>query len=378
MIWKTARSSAADQSQHDEPAARSRRRATLRGLAQAPEQPRGQPDARAQAQEAAQEAAQAAAQAAQASSSGASHATDDSVSGDRVAPELREEVLQAWARRRNERDTGPVKPRLHGDASQKRRPVTIIDAVAIARPQNAATPRQASYSAPPDHATASAAASAEPSATGPNSRPLHSRSRAQRMAQRLRNWPDMRGMSLPRFDLPRLADVTAPLPRLCLRLPQISMPWPAIGWTATGFALGVAFWHAVGFWDFVSRAVLDPDKAQQTAQRAPLSDPARQTTKAPISTARQSIRLETGSLPKPVRGPSSGSGTAPTMLKLRPALAHKPATARAAPAPPQRVALPQAGAREAQPAALSPPSAKAPQWSATVIQTTGNSQFRDR
>ena len=32
--------------------------------------------------------------------------------------------------------------------------------------------------------------------------------------------------------------------------------WPAIGWTTAGFIFGIAFWHAVGFWEFIGKVVL--------------------------------------------------------------------------------------------------------------------------
>jgi len=33
--------------------------------------------------------------------------------------------------------------------------------------------------------------------------------------------------------------------------------WPAVRWTAAGFIVGIVFWHVVGFWEFISKVVLD-------------------------------------------------------------------------------------------------------------------------
>lgn len=35
-----------------------------------------------------------------------------------------------------------------------------------------------------------------------------------------------------------------------------STPWPAIRWTLAGFAFGIAFWHLVGFWQFIGQVIL--------------------------------------------------------------------------------------------------------------------------
>lgn len=45
----------------------------------------------------------------------------------------------------------------------------------------------------------------------------------------------------------------------------------ALLWSAAGFLAGAVFWHAVGFWRFISDAVLDP--APGPAQMAAVSRP---------------------------------------------------------------------------------------------------------
>ena len=41
-------------------------------------------------------------------------------------------------------------------------------------------------------------------------------------------------------------------------------------WAAIGFGMGVAFWHFIGFWGFVSDVVHPPTKTAYTTEAAPL------------------------------------------------------------------------------------------------------------
>lgn len=44
--------------------------------------------------------------------------------------------------------------------------------------------------------------------------------------------------------------------------------WVAPTWGAAGFVLGVAFWHSLGFWDFVGKTVLKGDEEERRMARA--------------------------------------------------------------------------------------------------------------
>lgn len=66
----------------------------------------------------------------------------------------------------------------------------------------------------------------------------------------------------------------------------------ALGWCATGFLAGVAFWHCVGFWSLVHTAVVRGEERSAPAATATVDRPAAPR-RAPI--------LETGSLPGPIK-----------------------------------------------------------------------------
>jgi hypothetical protein len=59
-------------------------------------------------------------------------------------------------------------------------------------------------------------------------------------------------------------------------------------WASGGFVAGVAFWHLVGFWSFVSTAVVADREVPKSASAVPSSP--------------RSIPLETGSVQRPSAG----------------------------------------------------------------------------
>jgi hypothetical protein len=53
-----------------------------------------------------------------------------------------------------------------------------------------------------------------------------------------------------------------------VRRANLRRVWVGPVWGATGFALGVAVWHALGFWDFVGKTVLKGDEEERRLARA--------------------------------------------------------------------------------------------------------------
>jgi hypothetical protein len=105
--------------------------------------------------------------------------------------------------------------------------------------------------------------------------------------------PEPHDQSLPRFigsNPPRLAPVrtqSAAAPDAAPRRPT-----PAWLFALLGFVVGIGFWHAVGFWGFISQIVLPAQKPVQTATstetpattvqvNAPAYQPARPTRQRP-------------------------------------------------------------------------------------------------
>jgi hypothetical protein len=110
----------------------------------------------------------------------------------------------------------------------------------------------------------------------------------------------------------------------------------AVAFTAIGFVAGVAFWHAVGFWDMVHDAVFSGPRLQASAHppaaAAPLALPSVEFDEQDLRwhavrpTPIQPDRITTGSIGKP---------TSPD--RLAPGAQSQPATGMAAPPPDHEV-----------------------------------------
>jgi hypothetical protein len=69
----------------------------------------------------------------------------------------------------------------------------------------------------------------------------------------------------PRYKLPVPPSNSAPSAH---RSKASHRLWVGPAWGVTGFVLGVAVWHALGFWDFVGKTVLKGDEEERRLARA--------------------------------------------------------------------------------------------------------------